>query len=160
MEKADAESRRIYRLQSCMNLAIQIVVIPELPSGGRLPLRILQPEASEEEVRLFIKSTDLLDEQGERNNVSAVLRLSAAANPELYRQLKEELTMTINAAARYIFPDILEEERAEGRAETKVEVVTEMLRDCEPVSKIMKYTRVSAEKIAEIARSINVTPVE
>ena len=71
MEKADAESRRIYRLQSCMNLAIQIVVIPELPSGGRLPLRILQPEASEEEVRLFIKSTDLLDEQGERNNVSA-----------------------------------------------------------------------------------------
>ena len=68
--------------------------------------------------------------------------------------------MTINAAARYIFPDILEEERAEGRAETKVEVVTEMLRDCEPVSKIMKYTRVSAEKIAEIARSINVTPVE
>ena len=68
MEKSDAESRRIYRLQSCMNLAIQIVVIPELPSGGRLPL---QPEASEEEVRLFIKSTDLLDEQGERNNVSA-----------------------------------------------------------------------------------------
>ena len=68
--------------------------------------------------------------------------------------------MTINAAARYIFPDILEEERAEGRAETKVEVVTEMLRECEPVSKIMKYTRVSAEKIAEIARSINVTPVE
>ena len=36
-----------------------------------LAMRILQPEASEEEVRLFIKSTDLLDEQGERNKVSA-----------------------------------------------------------------------------------------
>ena len=163
-EKVEAGSRGIYRLRSCMNLAIQIVVIPELPSGKHLPLRILQPEASEEEVRLFIKSTDLLDEQGERNNVSAVLRLSAAANPELYRQLKEELTMTINAAARYIFPDILEEERKEGREEGRetkgVEVVTEMLRDCEPVSKIIKYTQMSAEKIAEIARSISVTPVD
>ena len=72
--------------------------------------------------------------------------------------------MTINAAARYIFPDILEEERKEGREEGRetkgVEVVTEMLRDCEPVSKIIKYTQMSAEKIAEIARSISVTPVD
>ena len=58
--------------------------------------------------------------------------------------------MIINAAARYVFPELLEEDREEGREEGReskeVEVVTEMLRDREPVSKVMKYTRVSAEK--------------
>ena len=79
-----SESRGVYYVRGFMNLAVQIVVIRELPSGTHLPLRILQPEASEDDVRLFMKSTGPLDEQGERNNVSAVLRLSAAANPELY----------------------------------------------------------------------------
>ena len=49
--------------------------------------------------------------------------------------------------------------KAEGKVEGKAEVVMEMLRDNAPLSLIEKYTQVSAEKIAEIARSIGVSPV-
>ena len=48
------------------------------------------------------------------------------------------------------------EGRKEGREESSVDVVREMLRGNEPVSKIAKYTQVSVEKIAEIARSIGI----
>ena len=49
--------------------------------------------------------------------------------------------------------------REEGKVEGKAEVVMEMLRDNAPLSLIEKYTQVSAEKIAEIARSIGVAPI-
>ena len=49
--------------------------------------------------------------------------------------------------------------RAEGKAEGRAEVVTKMLRELIPVSVIMKCSDFSAEKIAEIAQSIGVTPV-
>ena len=52
-----------------------------------------------------------------------------------------------------------EEGRQEGEAKGKTKVVIEMLRDNAPLALIKKYTQVSAEQIAEIARSIGVTPV-
>ena len=55
--------------------------------------------------------------------------------------------------------EIREESKAEGKVEGKAEVVMEMLRDNAPLSLIEKYTQVSAEKIAEIARSIGVSPI-
>ena len=54
---------------------------------------------------------------------------------------------------------IREEGREQGRAEGKADIIAEMLRDNASMSLIEKYTRVSAEKIAEIARSIGVSPV-
>ena len=49
--------------------------------------------------------------------------------------------------------------RVEGRMEGAAKVVTEMLREKIPVHIIMKCSEFSADKIAEIAQSIGVTPV-
>ena len=51
------------------------------------------------------------------------------------------------------------EGRVEGRAEGMEDIISKMLRKNEPIGKIMEYTDATAEKIAEIARSIGLAPV-
>ena len=169
----------IYTVAGFPALPIQIVVTRELPSGVHLPLRILSSDAKEEDVRKFLAERETLTDPGDLNNANAVLQISVAANPELYKELRRELPMSRDEALRYVFSDLYEEGeakgraegeakgraegkaegRAEGKAEGRADVVTAMLRDSEPVSRIMKYTQVSLEKITEIARSIGVEPV-
>ena len=123
----------------------------------------MRPNAEEEDVKEFLLERKTLTEPGDQNNANAVLQISVAANPELYKKLREELPMSINEALRYVFSDLYEEGEkvgeVRGRAEGKADVVTAMLRDSEPVSKIVKYTQLSVEKITEIAHSIGVEPV-
>ena len=52
-----------------------------------------------------------------------------------------------------------EQGRVEGREAGMMDIISKMLRRNEPISKIMEYTDATAEKIAEIARSIGVSPV-
>ena len=44
----------------------------------------------------------------------------------------------------------LEEGREEGFSEKAIEIATEMLKDKEPIEKIMKYTKISKEEILKI----------
>ena len=44
----------------------------------------------------------------------------------------------------------LEEGREEGFSEKAIEIATEMLKDKEPIEKIMKYTKLSKEEILKI----------
>ena len=71
--------------------------------------------------------------------------------------------MSEEQVLREVLHDLIEEGeakgRAEGKAEGRAEVVAKMLRELIPVSVIMKCSDFSAEKIAEIAQSIGVTPV-
>ena len=53
----------------------------------------------------------------------------------------------------------INEGRNEGRTERSEEIAADMLRDNEPLSKIMKYTKVARERLAEIAESIGVVPI-
>ena len=45
---------------------------------------------------------------------------------------------------------------AEGRDERNTEVIMEMLHGNEPISKIMRYTQASMERISEIASSLGI----
>ena len=173
----------IYTVKGFFSLPVQVVVTKELPPGLHLPLRILRPGADKEDVRQFLLERETLTEPGDQNNANAVLQISVAANPELYKELRRELPMSMNEALRYVFSDLYEEGEAKGRAEgeargraegeargraegkaegeakARTNIVTVMLRKSEPVSKIVEYTQVSLEKITEIAHSIGVEPV-
>ena len=46
------------------------------------------------------------------------------------------------------------EGRAEGRLEEQTSLAISMLRDKEPIDKIIKYSRLSPERIAELAKQI------
>jgi len=46
--------------------------------------------------------------------------------------------------------EVLEEGKAEGRAEEKSEIARQMKADGEPVDKIQRYTGLTAEEIAEL----------
>ena len=63
--------------------------------------------------------------------------------------------MSEDQVIRLVLHDLIEEGEAKGEAN----VVMKMLRESLPVSVIMKCSNFSAEKIAEIAQSIGVTPV-
>ena len=47
-----------------------------------------------------------------------------------------------------------DEGRAEGRLEEQTSLAISMLRDKEPIDKIIKYSRLSPERIAELAKQI------
>ena len=48
----------------------------------------------------------------------------------------------------------LEEGREEGRKEERVEIAKEMLKNNEPIDKIIKYSKLSSKEILEIKNKI------
>ena len=52
------------------------------------------------------------------------------------------------------FGFIMQEERLEGIKERAIEMAQEMLLDGEPISKIMKYSKLTEEKIKELQEEL------
>lgn len=50
------------------------------------------------------------------------------------------------------FTDGIEKGKAEGKAEERIEMAREMLLEKEPIEKIMKYTKLSAEEISKLSK--------
>ena len=143
------------------SLLKRVVVISELPHGSHLALRILQPGADLTDIQEFLKEASAWSEQGDQDNLRTVLQISMMANADSYKRLKKEGHMySVGAAARYIFSEEFEAERTsgkvEGKAEKTNEFITRMLRQNEPVERIMAYTDASRDTISHIAKSIGI----
>ena len=150
-----------------MRMPIQVVVTQELERSGNHALRLLTRKADETEMFEYLEETDSLTEPGDINNARAVLQVFIAANAEAFERVRSGFSMSQDQILRRVLHDLIEEGEAKGRAEGEAkgraeglaEVVVQMLRESLPVSVIMKCSNFSAEKIAEIAQSIGVTPV-
>ena len=165
----------IYYIENFMRMPIQVVVTQELERSGNHALRLLTRKADETEMFEYLEETDSLTEPGDINNARAVLQVFIAANAEAFERVRSGFSMSQDQILRRVLHDLIEEGEAKGRAEGEAkgraegeakgraeglaEVVVQMLRESLPVSVIMKCSNFSAEKIAEIAQSIGVTPV-
>ena len=94
----------IYYVDGPLCVPAQVVVISRLE--GYEELRILSPGASKEDVRQFIERTL----QRPSDHVRAILRVSLAANRELYQELEEEGQM------KDVFERVFHKELAEAKA--------------------------------------------
>ena len=171
LEKLGAKIQRkydgIYYIDGFIRMPVQVVVTKELDWNENHSLRLLTRKADEKEMREYLMDADSLTEPGDIRNASAVLRVCIAANIELFKKVRSEFSMSEDQVLRELLSDLIEEGEAKGRMEGRVEgrmegaakVVTEMLREKIPVHIIMKCSEFSADKIAEIAQSIGVTPV-
>ena len=108
----------IYCVDWIPYLSVHVILIPELPEGYE-ELKILAPGAKEEDVLKVLADANNHQDQGYLENIKAVLRISMAANPELYEEIREEGIM-VDMFER-IFSKELKAERTEGRAEGRVE---------------------------------------
>lgn len=101
----------------------QIVVTGRLSQEAHSGLRILSKSEQEADIRTFITKTRCLTEQGDRNNVDAVLQVSISANEGVYQRIRRDDCMC--AALRKLMKDEIAETIAEAVEEERVKALAE-----------------------------------
>ena len=95
---------------------IQIIVTSELTVEDHSALRILTRDADRDDVYRFLRLSREIIDDGNRENVDAVLVVSRKANGELFKEDK-----TVSEELRELFSYLFEEAKNEGKAEGKAE---------------------------------------
>jgi hypothetical protein len=95
-----------------VSFATQIVVTGQLSREMHSSLRVLSKAAQAEDIKIFLEEAEAMKLPGDRNNISAVLRVSVDANQSVYDKIKEDETM--GDALRELMKDELEEAHASG----------------------------------------------
>jgi hypothetical protein len=97
----------IYYVTNNLPFPAQIVVTSRLDPQTHSSLRILTKNAKIEDVQRFLEQTKDLKEQGEKNNVDAVLQASVAANDDIYKEVRRNSIMC--EALRELMKDEIDE---------------------------------------------------
>jgi U3 small nucleolar ribonucleoprotein component len=88
--KIEVSAPGVYLLKGLIDIPLQIVVSKDLPDDDFRALRIMTPDANEEEVRKFLTEASKYTEPGDRQDANAVLMVSSLANEDMYNRLYEE----------------------------------------------------------------------
>ncbi|MBQ9233184.1 MAG: hypothetical protein IJ167_04010 [Lachnospiraceae bacterium] len=156
--KIEEKTFGIYYVYGIINIPLQIVVNKQLEKGRYEALRILAPDAEEDEVRRFIEEIDGVKDKGEKINTDAILKVSASANKELYTRLGGEEKMC--EVLKEILKDEFDKTIIETSEKKDKEFAVNMLNGNEPLSKITKYTKLSKEEVLELAKKNGITVVQ
>jgi hypothetical protein len=128
----------IYYVKGLVSFATQIVVTGQLSREMHSSLRVLSKAAQAEDIKIFLEEAEAMKLPGDRNNISAVLRVSVDANQSVYDRIKEDETM--GDALRELMKDELEEARANGIEQGREEGLLSS------VGNLMKSMHLSAEE--------------
>ena len=123
-------------------IPVQVVVTKELESWKHLSLRVLSRNAEEEDIRKFIENAQKLTDQGERENVDAILQVSVQANHERYEEMKRRFPAMYEALRTLMWDEIEKEVQKQAR-QTAYELHDMGL----PADKIAKAIRVNLETV-------------
>ena len=96
--------------------------------------------------------------QRDKNNYKSVVNASSSANIKIYNDIKkEDATMAgiIEMAERKGRNQGI----LEGKTEANISTATDMIKDGLPANMIIKYSKLSLEKLQELAKSMNTTLV-
>lgn len=83
----------VYQVSGIIDIPISIVITRELDDKELGAMKILTISPAEEDVRSFIEEVRQYENQGDRKNASAVLKVSAKANKELFEKLEGDKDM-------------------------------------------------------------------
>ena len=132
---------------------IQIIVTSELTADDHSALRILTKNADRSDVRRFLRLSREIIDDGNRENVDAVLVVSRKANGELFREDK-----TVSEELRELFSNYFEEAenkgKAEGKAEGLLSAAKNMLLNGLDVSLTAKCSGLTVEEVQKIAATL------
>ena len=80
----------VYYIEGKGFFPTQLIITSELGTEEHAVLRILSRNAREDDIRVFLKRTAEIVEQGDAARADAILQVSATANFALYRKIYEE----------------------------------------------------------------------
>ncbi len=138
----------VYYLKGLTILPLQIVIPTELKETDFRALRIMMPNADEEEIRQFIGEAKDYTEKGDRLDADAVLHVSGASNTELFQKIREDKAMY--DVLRDMFND--EYEAAEERGRDNL--IIRMLRKGKTPEEIAELTDISIDVVRKIQESM------
>ena len=110
----------IYYVRGTVPFDVQIAVTSRLKGGSHKSLRLLCTNVEKEDAREFIREAIFLSNQGDRNNMEAVLRASIAANREIYNEIRRQSKMS--SVLWDFFKEEIEEEISEAKEKVEKEV--------------------------------------
>ena len=148
----------IYYMDGNIPFPMQMIVTKELEKFNHSPLRVLTKNADKEDVRQLLKVASELVTQRDKNNFKSVVNASSSANIKIYNDIKkEDATMAgiIEMAERKGRNQGI----LEGKTEANISTATDMIKDGLPANMIIKYSKLSLEKLQELAKSMNTTLV-
>lgn len=99
----------VYEVKDSKLFPAQIVVTKNLDPNKHAGLRILSRAAKAEDIELFIKQTEGVENPGERANIDAILQVSISANQQTYEDLKRRDPVMCEALRNLMKDEIYEE---------------------------------------------------
>ena len=142
----------VYYLKGLSILPLQIVIPTELKETDFRALRIMMPNANEEEIRTFIGEAKDYTEKGDRLDADAVLHVSGASNTELFRRIKEEDAMY--DYLRDLFNDEYVAAENRGLEKGRESIIEKMLRKGKTPEEIADLTDIEVDDVRKIQESI------
>ena len=88
-----------------------------------------------------------------------VVRALAATNNINIEKSKRKEQLKVCTLFEEIAKDSRKEGKVEGKAEAYIEIARDMIKDNQPIEKIMKYSRLSREEILELQKQEDLQPV-
>ena len=148
----------VYHIGGITGLKIQIIAPSRLSQGEYEGLHLLAKGCTEDAVVHYSRKTAASDNGNVKTNAETVIKTCLKINKDLDLQLKEDKVMDINKAITGIFNAVEEEGikkgKQEGINEANERFATDMLRNGEPLDKILRYSRLAEDTIRSLAASL------
>ena len=138
----------IYYVKGAILFQVQIIVTKNLDRKKHAGLKIVTSNADEQDVRQFLTDMIGIDEQGDLNNIDAILQVSVSANSEIYEKIGRDATMC--QALRELMKDEIDKEIEETRNDTTINTT---IHDLKNIMESFKVTAVQAMDSLKIPAS-------
>lgn len=162
-QKIEERFPGIYYISGHVLFDTQIIVMRRVEAERHRGLKMLNHNVSREDVKAFLKEIESLKEPGDRNNIDAVMHVSAMANWKLYEAIGRDRSMF--EVLKGIFKDELERERQETAQrfeKEKQEAVQETAKETEKrmIEKLLKSGKNAPEEIAEYCAEFTLKEIQ
>ena len=114
----------IFYLSGKIMFPTQVIVTKEL-SREHSGLKILSKAAKKEDVENFLEETVNAKDQGDRENIDAILQVSVGANRSLYSMIREGKEMC--TALEELMADVIEEKERKAKKEARITDISSMM---------------------------------
>ena len=160
------EYQGIYEISGKLPVPTQIVVTSRLPDGEYEALKLLSTDATPEMAARYLEKVNKSSDDFIQRNGGSVLYYCFQINPGLEQKLKD---MGINVEVmKEMLQQVIEEERRDaaekaekvGERKKAEDVAEKMLRNEEPVERIIEYTDLSYQRIIAVAKRIGVSALQ
>ena len=144
----------VYYVSGLAPFPTQSVVSSRIEPGAYAALRSMSLDASDQDARDLILQSRENPDPGFRRNLEAVLRVSIAANNELYERIRRDSTM--RDALRELMKDDFIRERNAGMQANSQEIATRMIQKRMAYDLIVDLTNLPLSKVQEISDSLHI----